>query len=99
MIRTTLANSEFLQAFIPPPPSDLRVAEGTAVLEEEQVVVPKLVQRLSFTAIGTPARICGRGSEVTLATADSGSTYIAARVTTVPRSKGPAWAGTLTTRL
>ena len=43
---------------------------------------------------GIPERICGIGSLTTRRWASSGSTKTAARTTTVPRSKIPAWAGT-----
>ena len=43
---------------------------------------------------GIPSRIWGTGSLSTRRCASVGSTKTAARTTTVPRSKIPAWAGT-----
>ena len=43
---------------------------------------------------GIPSRIWGTGSLTTRRWASVGSTKTAARTTTVPRSKIPAWAGT-----
>src|SRR4029077_4993101 len=50
------------------------------------------------TRSGTPSRICGRGSLVTVSAAVLGSMFSAARTTTVPRLKGPALAGTMIDR-
>ena len=43
--------------------------------------------------------ICGNGSLFTDTWVVVGSTSIVFLTATVPRSKGPAWAGTLATRL
>src|SRR5262249_29175692 len=48
---------------------------------------------------GIPSRIVGIGSETVVIFAVGGSTWTAARTTTLPRSYGPETAGTTTTRL
>src|SRR5689334_9717140 len=46
-----------------------------------------------------PCNICGNASDLTVTRAVTGSMLIADLTTTVPRSYGPAWAGTTTIRL
>ena len=54
-------------------------------------------RRRPQTSSGMPSTIVGNGSLLTVTCAVSGIMYIAARTTTVPRSNGPATAGTTTT--
>ena len=51
-----------------------------------------------FSRSGTPLRICGNGSLVTVTCEVTGLTLIAARSMTLPRLNGPATAGTTTDR-
>src|ERR1700754_2742030 len=53
-----------------------------------------IVTTMLWTSSGMPWRIVGIGSEITVAWASTGSMVSAARTTTVPRSNGPACAGT-----
>lgn len=56
------------------------------------------VRLIAFSRSGTPARIFGKASEVTVRWPSCESTAIEARTTTVPRSYGPASACTTTER-
>ena len=48
---------------------------------------------------GMPPTIFGSGSELAVTWVVVGSIFSAERTTTLPRSNGPAWAGTSNTRL
>ena len=61
--------------------------------DTRSIVASLLTQRITGV-IGTPSMIWGRGSEMIVGWAVSGLSRIAFLTTTLPRSKGPAWAGT-----
>ena len=64
MIRTALTDTQFLQAFIPAPTRDFRIADGAAVLQEEKAIMADLAGRHisgpKFT-VGFEHLKCSRG--------------------------------------
>jgi hypothetical protein len=45
VIRTALTNTKFLQALIPAPPRNFRIADGAAVVQEEKSIMADLAGR------------------------------------------------------
>ncbi len=83
-------------------PLELPIVALTAI--GEQLVGLRVKLGRSIRAVsersrsGTPSRISGSGSVLTVTWVVSGLTKVAALTTTLPRSKGPATAGVMKTK-